>query len=107
MSGYQTGDFLLFVFLMPLLVMTAVAYIQYTAFIKGNALVGILISVVLLVSSVFHKNPLLIFNALMLMRQSGVMEQGINPIAEIGICAAIIVIMSLLMRKMIEKKDLM
>ena len=107
LAGYQTGDFLLFVFLMPLLVMTAVAYIQYTASIKGNALVGILISVVLLVSSVFHKNPLLIFNALMLMRQSGVMEQGINPIAEIGICAAIIVIMSLLMRKMIEKKDLM
>lgn len=105
LAGYQTIDFLMVVIVLPFFVMTAAAYIQYTVSIKGNALIGILVSVVILVGSVFHKNPLLIFNALMLIRQAGVMENGMKPFVEIVICGAVIVIMSLFMKKMIEKKD--
>lgn len=107
LTGYQPGDFLMFAIVVPFVVMTAAAYIQYTVSLQGNTLIGVLISVVILVSSVFHKNPFLIFNALMLMRQGGVMENGMNPFSETGICAVIMVIMSLTMKKMIEKKDFM
>lgn len=106
-AGYQAGNFLMITIVIPLFVMTAAAYIQYIVSIKGNALIGILISVVILVSSVFHKNPLLIFNAPMLIRQDGIMENGMNPFIEIGICMVIIMVMSLTMKKMIEKKDFM
>lgn len=105
LAEYQAGDFLMAAVAIPFFVMTAAAYIQYTVSMKGNALIGILFSVVILVSSVFYKNPLLIFNALMLMRQDRIMEGGINPFLEIGICAVIIAAMSLFMKKIIEKKD--
>lgn len=107
LTGYQLRDFLVFAIVIPFVVMTAAAYIQYTVSLQGNTLIGVLISIVILVSSVFHKDPFLIFNALMLMRQDGVMENGMNPFVENGICAVIMVIMSLTMKKIIEKKDFM
>ncbi len=107
LAGYQVWDFLVITIVIPFVVMNAMAYIQYTVSLKGNALIGVLVSVVILVSSIFYKNPLLIFNALMLIRQDGVMENGINPFEEIGICAVIMITMSLFMKKIIEKKDFM
>lgn len=91
---------------MPLLIMLAAAYLQYVVSIAANAVIGIIIPVVLLISSVFYMNPLLLFNYLMLERDERLLAGGTHMWTGILVSLLVMAASYLAGRKMIEKKDL-
>lgn len=106
LSDYQPGEFFAATFVLSLLVMLSFAYIQYAVSVKGNAMIGILVSVILLVLSVFYCHPLLSGNYLMLVRQKKMMEGGVNPMTGIIVSIGIIIVASMIAKQIMDKKDL-
>lgn len=90
----------------PFVVMLGMAYVQYAASLSVNVITGILVSVVILVGSVFHASPLLIGNYLMLMRDEKMLAGGNHAVIGILICIAVIVLSFLAGNKMMGKKDI-
>lgn len=87
-------------------VMLAFAYLQYMISMKTNTLVGVVVSVVILVSSVFCLNPFLPGNYLMLMRYENGMPDGVNIIEGFLLCAGMIGVSIAVGGRIIKEKDL-
>lgn len=106
LSQFSGLEFAANTVLISFFVMMALAYLQYVISIKGNVVIGMIVPVIILISSVFYKNPLLLCNYLMLIRGKKLMPGGMNIWIGVLICVLIVGFMYLLGRKLIEKKDL-
>lgn len=95
-----------YIVIIPVIVMMTFSYLQYAVSIKGNVLIGLVVSIVVLVSSVFYMNPILIGNYLMIMRNEKFLLQGYNPVMGIIICMIIMVVSIFVGKRIIRKKDL-
>lgn len=105
-SQHGDSEMILILCIASFFVMLVLAYIQYVVSMVGNAVIGIIISVVVLVSSVYHLSPLLIGNYMMLIRQDVLLKSGIDLKIQIMICMAFIIVLSLYGQRLAKKKDL-
>lgn len=106
LSGMSNMEFVRDTLVISVFVMLALGYIQYVVSIIGNAMIGMVVSVVILVSSVFCMNPLLPGNYLMLIRGNARMDGGVHT--SIGIVLSILLILAAYFagKRIIQKKDL-
>lgn len=102
--GGQTG--IILICFSSFFVMLALAYIQYVAAMAVNNVIGIVVPVVILVSSVYHLHPLLIGNYMMLVRQELLLPQGIHVGIQLGISGAVILVMIFTGYGILKRKDL-
>lgn len=91
---------------MPILIMTAMAYIQYVIALLTNAVIGIIFSIASLVCAVFYKYPVFLFNYLMLRRNREFLLDGLDVWIGILMSVIVIVVFMLVSKRIIEKKDL-
>lgn len=87
-------------------VMLALAYLQYVISLRGNVIVGMILSIVLLTASVFYRHPFLPGNYIMLLRQEQVMGEGVLLMKGILISAGAILILTFAAKSLMAKKDL-
>lgn len=106
LTEFCNYELIILTVVMPWIVMIALSYFQYIISIKTNTIVGMLASIVILVSSVFHMNSLLIGNYLMVRRYEKLLPGGVNVITGILVCIVSVIVSFLLGEKAIEKKDL-
>lgn len=102
-SGWKT---LILLIIMSFGVTLVLAYMQYLVSLKGKAVIGFIISVVVLVSSVFFCHPLLLGNYMMLIRQAPILDGGVHPETGILVCVLAVIAMILAGSRIIRKKDL-
>lgn len=88
------------------LALLAFAYIQQVVSMVTNAVVGILISVAVLVTSVYQIHPFLIGNYLMEIRQEMFYMEGINAEVQGAVNAVLILIMVIIGYQILKRKDL-
>ena len=88
------------------LALLAFAYIQQVVSMVTNAVVGILISVAVLVASVYQIHPFLIGNYLMEIRQEMFYMEGINAEVQGAVNAVLILIMVIIVYQILKRKDL-
>lgn len=84
----------------------SLAYIQQVISMAANTIVGIIVSIALLVASVFHNHPLLIGNYLMGIRQEMMCVDGWGVMEQTAVSAGIILIMAVAGYQIIKRKDL-
>lgn len=89
-----------------LFILTALAYIQYVVSLKSNVFIGIILSTTIWVCSVFHWNPLLPGNYLMLVRHDLILADGASVITEIQWSVTILVVMFILGKHITKYKDI-
>lgn len=89
-----------------LLVLPAIAYIQYIVSLMGNALIGIIVSTVIWVCSVFHWNPFLPGNYLMVKRCELILNDGFGYLTGMLFSIFLIVLMHLIGKRISKKTDL-
>lgn len=106
LSGMQEIRFWIVIVIVPFIVMLTFAYLQYAVSIKGNSLFGMIVSVVILVASVFACYPLFLGNYLMLVRQKEVMAGGVSVEMGVGICGSVMIISAMAAKRMLDIKDL-
>ncbi|MDB8711884.1 hypothetical protein [Mediterraneibacter gnavus] len=107
-NGMDTSKFAIIpnIILTSLFILTALAYIQYVISLRGNVFLGIVISTIIWICSVFHWNPLLLGNYLMVRRYEPILEGGANCMTGIGMSAGIILLMFLAGCYITKTKDL-
>lgn len=88
------------------LTMAAIIYIQLVVSLYINSIVGILVSIAILIASVYHMHPLLIGNYLMIIRQNRMAADGMSVSTPILLCMIIILVTILAGYVRINKKDL-
>lgn len=105
LRGTSVWWLLLHTVVVPFFVMLAIAYIQYVISLAGNAIIGLIIPVVLLVASVFALHPLLPGNYMMLMRDRALLPGGVS--AWPGILTGVVIMAAMYVagRLLIKKKD--
>lgn len=106
LTGMSGMELLRDTLVISVFVMLALGYIQYVVSIIANAIVGIIVPVVVLVSSVFCMNPFLLGNYLMLMRGNVRMDGGVHTGVGILLSVILIFITYFVGEKIIQKKDL-
>lgn len=92
--------------LMTGVILLSIGFLQYTISVKTNAVIGLLLSITLIVSSVFWMHPFLPGNYLMLIRAQERMAGGVNGMMGLGISCAVILVCFFFGRKMTQNKDL-
>lgn len=106
LSGTSMAEIWRDTIIVSFFVMLAFAYVQYVISLAVNAMVGLLVSVAVLVSSVFYMSPLLLGNYLMLLRGSERMDGGVMTGMGIVMSVSIVVIAYFAGGRIIQKKDL-
>ena len=91
------------VFLVALLALT---YIQYIVSLAINAVTGILVSIVILVSSVYQIHPFLIGNYFMGIRQIMFVMDGVGFLIQGAVSVGIISFMAVIGYQILKRKDL-
>lgn len=81
-------------------------YIQQVISMAVNAIVGIVVSIALLVASVFHIHPLLIGNYLMGIRQEMMYADGWGIVEQTAVSVGIILFVAIASYQITKKKDL-
>lgn len=107
LTGFRNQELIVLIIVVPCIVMLAFAFFQYTVSIRTNTIVGMLVSVVILVSSVFYMNPLLIGNYLMVMRYERLLLGGTSIGLGIVVCIVMSGVSLMAAKKAMEKRDLL
>ena len=94
---------MVFVFFLALL---ALAYIQYIISLAINAVIGILVSIVVLVSSVYQTHPFLIGNYFMGIRQIMFVMDDVGFLIQGAVSVGIIFFMAVIGYQILKRKDL-
>lgn len=89
-----------------LFILTAVAYIQYVVSLKSNVFIGIILSTTIWVCSVFHWNPLLLGNYLMLVRHELIQADGAGVMTGVLWSVIILILMFILGKYITKHKDI-
>lgn len=105
-SGFHPAELAVYTVVLPAAVLLMTAYLQYAVSVGTNAVIGMIVNVALLVSSVFQMHPLLAGNYLMLMRSEKLLPGGTNPFAGMALCAGVMILSVLIGKRVSEKKDL-
>ena len=106
-TGNQQNNFRIFsmvlVFFVALLALT---YIQYIVSLAINAVTGILVSIVILISSVYQIHPFLIGNYFMCMRQMMFAMDDVGFLTQGAVSVGIIFFMAVIGYQILKRKDL-
>ena len=89
-----------------LFILTALAYIQYVVSLKNNIFIGIILSTTLWVCSVFHWNPILPGNYLMLVRHDLIQADGAGVITGVFLSITILLVMFIWGKRITKHKDI-
>ena len=88
------------------LALLALAYIQYIISLAINAVIGILVSIVVLVSSVYQTHPFLIGNYFMGIRQIMFVMDDVGFLMQGAVSIGIIFFMAIIGYQILKRKDL-
>lgn len=88
------------------LALLALAYIQYIVSLAINAVIGILFSIVILVSSVYQIHPFLIGNYFMEIRQIMFVMDDVGFLIQGAVSVGIIFFMVVIGYQILKRKDL-
>ena len=89
-----------------LFILTALAYIQYVVSLKSNIFIGIILSTTIWVCSVFHWNPILPGNYLMLVRHDLIQADGLGVITGVILGIVIMLLMFVWGKHITKHKDI-
>lgn len=89
-----------------LFIMAALAYVQYVVSLMNNVFIGIILSITIWVCSVFHWNPLLLGNYLMLVRHDLIQADGASVITGILWSVIFLVLMFIMGKRITKYKDI-
>ena len=99
LEGINTAGLVLELAGLSLVVMNAIASVQC------NAVAGFIVPVAVLVSSVFLRSPILIFNHLMLLRYERFAGSGVNAGQCLAVCIPLSAVVLYIGGRIIKKKD--
>ena len=105
LEGINTAGLVLELAGLSLVVMNAIASVQCVLSVKVNAVAGFIVPVAVLVSSVFLRSPILIFNHLMLLRYERFAGSGVNAGQCLAVCIPLSAVVLYIGGRIIEKKD--
>lgn len=105
LEGVNTTGLVLGLAVLSFVVMNTVAAVQCVVSVRVNAVVGFIVSVVVLVSSAFFRSPFLIFNHLMLLRYERFAGSGVNAVQCLAVCVPLTAVMLYIGARIIKKKD--